>query len=1321
MRQAANALALGFLLLMTLIVILSWGLGTEPGAAWLLRQARFWVPGLSVARVDGVLLDRIMLHGVTYQGQTERMHLDRLELRIDPAALWRGVLHIRSLQLQKLQYASEDYSPMAWPHLKLPFDLILDEFSVRDAAMKLPNDDQPTRFNSLDVAFALTRDGLDIGRFAWVMPDLSGELSGRMAMVGLREVRLNTTWSWHPKGRHDFQGEGHAAGDLDRVILRQSLKSPLVAELSGVITQPLDRPEWTVQVDVPEFLLNRIDPAWPAWPMTLALHGEGTGQTARLGGNFISQLPGVGHPEGNLQLHYRQPGELVVEQLEWALPETKARLAVTGTVARLNKNPEFNGVAQWANLSWPLDRTPEWQSQRGKLSVSGTREDIRFDAEGMLKESPVTASGNLGLLPDRKEFRGIRAQGAGMNLQIEGVFGPQVDLAWTLRGDQLGTWLPGARGRLMSRGHLKGSRANPAGAMELTAHEFQFRDNQARELALDIKGGLTPGAPPIEAALMARGVRHGTHTADQLKLDFRGGLMFRDGRLEPQTPAATLSLIGQGLSYQHHTLRDISLQVKGGLMPDSPPIEGDLKMLGFKSGEIEAGELKLDFRGGMVYRNGSLVLQGMPFEAQGFAERLVQGSRQARDIRLDFKAGASPDSALSVTVRAPEIRVGDARLSLELGAQGTRARHTLSGNVRGQFTGRAAAERLPARLTLRAEGGWGDEQWSGHISQFDWVFEGLGDWPLSHPAALRIHKTGGELGLACWASRGAEACMQARLNESGAWQTAVRVSAFELDRLQRWLPAGVGLKGGLAADWQFSGQGDRLQEGRYELSVTSAQIERMGGAAPFKFRPVPLTLRGMVSGRGADLRFMAEQPGFATLSADLEADGPLLLSRLGQTPLSGEAHLELQNIGVLMPLVTDIEKLQGRFDAGIRFSGSPDMPKLQIHGTLFDAGFGVPRLGIKVRSLHADAITRQDNQLVFSGRGVSGSGEMKLDGTVSLSPKDDWPIRLALTGNRFLIADTPEARIFLSPDLLIERKDSRLSLSGRVKIPEATLRVPDEAGVIKPSRDVVIVQGDELPETRQNPLETRVEVMFGDKIKVEGPGYHARVDGQVTVEQMPGTEALGTGEIRIHDGQYSLYGVDLEADGGRLIFTRSPIDNPNLDIKATRKSDDVVTGAKLLGNLNKPSITLFSDRPMSQTEILSYLVAGQSFNTQSPQDGTAMKGAASALGGSAGSLLAKELSSRLGLGGLVDINMQSSLGAGGIAQGYGGSGSWGGTQGTALFLGKYLTPRIYVQYGMSLFQNAYVFRLRYDLTQRWKVQTETGEYSGGDILYQWED
>jgi translocation and assembly module TamB len=151
-------------------------------------------------------------------------------------------------------------------------------------------------------------------------------------------------------------------------------------------------------------------------------------------------------------------------------------------------------------------------------------------------------------------------------------------------------------------------------------------------------------------------------------------------------------------------------------------------------------------------------------------------------------------------------------------------------------------------------------------------------------------------------------------------------------------------------------------------------------------------------------------------------------------------------------------------------------------------------------------------------------------------------------------------------------------------------------------------------------------------------------------------------------------------------------------------------------------LSLFADKPMSQTDILAFLVSGKSASdTLTQQEGSAMKAAASSLGGAAGSLVAQELANRLGIGGFVDISMQNSLNQGSLAQGYTGGGAFGGTQGTALFLGKYLTPRIYVQYGMGLFQNAYVFRLRYDLTRHWKVQTETGEYSGGDLLFQWEE
>ncbi len=52
-----------------------------------------------------------------------------------------------------------------------------------------------------------------------------------------------------------------------------------------------------------------------------------------------------------------------------------------------------------------------------------------------------------------------------------------------------------------------------------------------------------------------------------------------------------------------------------------------------------------------------------------------------------------------------------------------------------------------------------------------------------------------------------------------------------------------------------------------------------------------------------------------------------------------------------------------------------------------------------------------------------------------------------------------------------------------------------------------------------------------------------------------------------------------------------------------------------------------------------------------------------------------------------------------------------------LTVGRYLSPKLYVSYGVGLFEPGSVVRLRYELTEHWKVQGESGTSSGADILY----
>ena len=53
----------------------------------------------------------------------------------------------------------------------------------------------------------------------------------------------------------------------------------------------------------------------------------------------------------------------------------------------------------------------------------------------------------------------------------------------------------------------------------------------------------------------------------------------------------------------------------------------------------------------------------------------------------------------------------------------------------------------------------------------------------------------------------------------------------------------------------------------------------------------------------------------------------------------------------------------------------------------------------------------------------------------------------------------------------------------------------------------------------------------------------------------------------------------------------------------------------------------------------------------------------------------------------------------------------------ALILGKHLSPRLYINYSIGLFDSASVFRLRYQLTRHWSVEAQSGTATGGDILY----
>jgi translocation and assembly module TamB len=276
-----------------------------------------------------------------------------------------------------------------------------------------------------------------------------------------------------------------------------------------------------------------------------------------------------------------------------------------------------------------------------------------------------------------------------------------------------------------------------------------------------------------------------------------------------------------------------------------------------------------------------------------------------------------------------------------------------------------------------------------------------------------------------------------------------------------------------------------------------------------------------------------------------------------------------------------------------------------------------------------------------------------------------------------------------SPDLHIGRANGVFTLTGSVAIPSAKVEVeklPGQ-GPTKASPDVVIVDAPPSQQVAPLALDADVEVKLGDDVKVQGYGLDGSVHGQLAVRVRPGHTATGRGQVSI-TGKYEAYGQHLTIENGRLLFAGTRLDNPGLDIRAVRKirSDDVTVGLSIRGTAQRPVLTVISDPAMEQAEALSYLVTGRPLDALKSGEGDTLNTAAQALGGLAGDRLAKSIGSRLGL--QAGVSSSETLG------------------GSAFTAGKYLSPRLFLSYGVGLFTPGQVITLRYTINRFLQFEAE---------------
>jgi translocation and assembly module TamB len=410
-------------------------------------------------------------------------------------------------------------------------------------------------------------------------------------------------------------------------------------------------------------------------------------------------------------------------------------------------------------------------------------------------------------------------------------------------------------------------------------------------------------------------------------------------------------------------------------------------------------------------------------------------------------------------------------------------------------------------------------------------------------------------------------------------------------------------------------------------------------------------------------------------------------------PLRADLNARTDAIGLLNLYVPEIDRSSGLLTVDVALAGTVGTPLvngvLKLEGGELDL-YSI-NLALRATNLEARLI---DNGFSFKGSARSGEGTLAANG--ELTWRAGQPVgNLALQGKDLLLVNVPEARITASPDLRFRIDGRELEASGTVLVPQARIAPADLAGAIVASGDERIVGAPVVNPEDTFRVTSNIRLELGEKVEIDTFGLTGRLAGAISASTTPDGISRGSGELGVAEGRYVALGRRLDIERGRLIFGGGLLGDPGVDIRAVKEFPDVKAGVNVRGTLREPRMTFFSEPSLPQSQIVSLILAGGTL--ESAQNSNRSDAGRNALLAQGGAILAQQLGSRIGI---EDVGIEQNL-----------------ANETSLVLGKYLSPRLYVSYGISLAEAINTLQMRYTLNDKWTIRTESGREQRAEIVY----
>lgn len=434
-------------------------------------------------------------------------------------------------------------------------------------------------------------------------------------------------------------------------------------------------------------------------------------------------------------------------------------------------------------------------------------------------------------------------------------------------------------------------------------------------------------------------------------------------------------------------------------------------------------------------------------------------------------------------------------------------------------------------------------------------------------------------------------------------------------------------------------------------------------------------------------------------------------------PISGALVLNELNLAIFKPFFPGMRVLEGNITMAGGLGGTLDKPQFYGDVDLENGRVAMLDLPVNLTNVNIESKIR-GTQATINGQFNSGTGAGELTGSVDWRQK--LQAKLSVKGERLVLTQPPLLLAEVNPDIdiIVRPGDRYVNIEGAVSVPSATIRPPEASeDIITQTEDAVVLDrrligniDEVLAVSKPWSINADIGIDLGDDINFRGFGAVIPLAGALNINQNGQGVMRAKGVVQVaRRTSIDAFGQSLELNYGQIRFN-GDVMKPNLSIEGAKTIEGKTVGVRVKGTADNPNIIVFNNAGLTQQQAMNALVTGRINNgsaTQISEQGfkSQVTNNLAAAGLNFGLSGTRSFTNQIGQAfGLQRLTVEAS----------------GNSEDTNVNVTGYVTPDLYIRYGVGVFNAQNSLSIRYQLTRRVYVEATSAVENAVDVVYSWQ-